>query len=193
MAVRKRAGKPATSFKEAMRDAGGFTDVVVVPRDRIAVVIGRNGVTRRNTEKLCGVKLAVDSESGEVMITRKPDQDAMRSLGALTIIKAIGAGFSPEKAFKLLKENIYVDQLDLKDFGDADERVRARLIGRKGYARKYISKLAGCEMVIGTRFVSFIGEHERVELAKQCMARLAEGLPHSPVYRFLERKARELD
>ncbi|MBI1973219.1 RNA-processing protein [Candidatus Micrarchaeota archaeon] len=185
--------KRPSSFKEVMRDARAVTDLVLVPKDRIAVVIGKRGETRREIEKLCGIKLSVDSESGEVNITRRLDADPIRALGAQTIIKAIAAGFAPHKAYKLLNENIFVDQIDLKEFGDASERVRARLIGRKGYARKYISKLAGCEIVIGQRFVSFIGEPERVGLAKQCMVKLAEGLPHAPVYKVLERKARELD
>ena len=38
-----------------------------IPQDRIAVLIGKGGETRRMIEEACGATLEIDSKSGEVM------------------------------------------------------------------------------------------------------------------------------
>jgi len=169
-----------------------ITDYVLMPKERIAVLIGKAGKDRKDIEKRSGVKIEIDSESGEVAVTRDLKKDAIPALAALEIIKAVARGFSPQKAYKLWNPNIYIATLDLTEFlGDSPkdlERVRARIIGREGKVRGYISRLTTTDMVIYGKTVSILGETENVSLAKEAVFKIIEGLPHNAVFRFLEAK-----
>jgi ribosomal RNA assembly protein len=169
-----------------------ITDYVLMPKERIAVLIGKAGKVRKDIEKRSGVKIEIDSESGEVAVTRDLKKDAIPALAALEIIKAVARGFSPQKAYKLWNPNIYIATLDLTEFlGDSPkdlERVRARIIGREGKVRGYISRLTTTDMVIYGKTVSILGETENVSLAKEAVFKIIEGLPHNAVFRFLEAK-----
>ena len=42
--------------------------VARIPKDRIAVIIGKGGATRKMIEEACGAKLEIDSRTGEVSV-----------------------------------------------------------------------------------------------------------------------------
>lgn len=166
-----------------------ITDLVLIPRERVGVLIGEKGTVRRRIEKLCGVKITIDSENGEVLITRKTSEDIHLALKAQDIIKAIARGFSPQKAYKLANPNMYLELIDLTEYvtDKSLERVKARLIGKEGKARKYVSDLAKADISIYGKTVGIIGDAESVSLAKEAVVRLIEGKPHTAVFRYVER------
>ena len=43
--------------------------IVRIPKDRIAVLIGKGGSTRKMLEEACGGELEIDSQTGEVSIS----------------------------------------------------------------------------------------------------------------------------
>ena len=45
-----------------------FEQMVRVPKERVGVIIGRSGEEKKELEEFLKVKLAVDSETGEVMV-----------------------------------------------------------------------------------------------------------------------------
>jgi ribosomal RNA assembly protein len=167
-----------------------FTNCLLIPKERIAVLIGKQGSVRKEIEKRGKVTIEIDSESGEVTVTRKSTKDAVLAMDALDIIKAIARGFAPQKAYKLWGPNIYLEVIDLSDFlNDSPKslaRVRARVIGREGKVRRYISKLTATEIVIYGKTVSILGESENVGLAKDAVFKIIDGLPHNAVFKFLE-------
>ncbi len=167
-----------------------FTDYVLIPKERIAVLIGKAGSVRKGIEKRGKVTIVIDSESGEVAVTRKLTKDPSNALIAMDIIRAVARGFSPQKAYKLWSPNIYLETIDLTEFlgssGKALERVRARLIGREGKVRNYIARLTSVDIVIYGKTVSILGEADNVGLAKEAMFKIIEGLPHNAVFKFLE-------
>jgi ribosomal RNA assembly protein len=167
-----------------------FTDYVLIPKERIAVLIGKAGAVRKGIEKRGKVSITIDSESGEVAVTRKLTKDPSNALIALDIIRAVARGFSPQKAYKLWSPNIYLETIDLTEFlgpsGKALERVRARLIGREGKVRNYIARLTSVDIVIYGKTVSILGEADNASLAKEAMFKIIEGLPHNAVFKFLE-------
>jgi len=73
---------------------------VKVPDDRIGVLIGRGGETMREIEERAEVRLDIDSESGNVRIEKVGDP--VKGLKGPDIVKAIGRGFAPEDALRLL-------------------------------------------------------------------------------------------
>src|SRR3989304_3757993 len=83
-----------------------FEHLVRLPKDRIGVIIGRNGIVKKEIENKCSVDISVDSENGEVVIRLLKSIDESEPFKAINIINAIGKGFSPEKAFRLLDDNV---------------------------------------------------------------------------------------
>ena len=73
-----------------------------VPKNRIAVLIGKAGRTREMIEEACGGSLTVDSQSGDVSISWEGEPDPIKRMKAPDVISAIGRGFSPERAVQLL-------------------------------------------------------------------------------------------
>ena len=62
-----------------------------VPRDRVAVLIGAKGATRRQLEERSGIKMDVDSENNEVVLHDEVDgADPLMVLKMQDIVKAIG-------------------------------------------------------------------------------------------------------
>ena len=105
------------------------------------------------------------------------------------MIKAIARGFSPENAFKLLEEDVYLRIINLEELTNTKkqlERQKARVIGRKGKARRYLEKLTGTKISVYGKTVSIIGKMEDVELAAQAITKLVKGSPHGKVYQMIE-------
>ncbi|MEM0372384.1 MAG: KH domain-containing protein [archaeon] len=168
-----------------------FATIINIPKERIAVLIGPRGSTKKRLEKEAGVKISVDSKTGEVEITRSSDaEDQLKAIRAEDVVRAIARGFSPQKAFKALLPEYYLEIIDLTEHvSDRSlDRVRSRLIGRGGKSRSFVSRMTGAEMVIYGKTVSILGDAENVDLAKQAVMKIIHGLPHSAVFRFLERK-----
>ena len=105
---------------------------VRIPKDRVAVLIGTDGITKAYIEERLGVKLQIDSE-GEVMVLEEEQYDPLAGLKAIDVVKAIGRGFSPQHAYRLFDDSEYLEIIDMKDYvgGKVDHlnRQRARLIG----------------------------------------------------------------
>ena len=86
--------------------------------ERIAVVIGHNGETKKHLEDKSEVHLEIDSKLGEIAIDDHNVEDPLRVLKLESIILAIGRGFSPEHAMKLLNDNTDLFIFDIHDYVD---------------------------------------------------------------------------
>jgi ribosomal RNA assembly protein len=174
------------------------SNFVKVPRERVGVLIGPDGKTRTLIEERLNVKLKIDSESGDVEISLSPKAPDPTSLfRAQDIVTAIGRGFSPEHAFKLLdNEEAVVEVIDLHEKigkSEADlKRLKGRVIGKDGRTRSLIEELTETNVSVYGHTISIIGGGEQVEIAKQAIRMLLRGSLHSTVYRFLHKKRRDL-
>ena len=165
-----------------------------VPEDRVGVVIGPGGRTKREIRSRTETQVDIDAEEGEVRITG-PDTDPIRAMKARDIVLAIGRGFSPERAMRLLKDNTYLGVLDIKFTTGKREksalrRIRARAIGKHGRARSRIEELSGCSMSVYGSTVALIGEEDQLERATRAVELLLKGSEHSTVFHFLARLRR---
>ncbi|NLL94711.1 MAG: RNA-processing protein [Thermoplasmatales archaeon] len=161
---------------------------VRIPQDRVAVLIGAKGVTKRMLQKRSGVRFSVDAE-GQVLIddeTRSPDP--LMVLKTADVIKAVGRGFSPERALRLLEDDEYLEVFDLKDYCNDRQlnRVRGRLIGAQGKTRRIIEDLTGVYMNVHGNTVSLIGNSVSLPIARHAVEMLLNGSEHSSVYGYLE-------
>ncbi|MGA9839752.1 MAG: KH domain-containing protein [Thermoplasmata archaeon] len=165
-----------------------------IPEDRVGVLIGPGGRTKREIRERTQTQVDIDADEGEVRITA-PDSDPIRAMKARDIVLAIGRGFSPERAMRLLKDNTYLGVLDIKfTTGHREKaalrRIRARAIGTHGRARSRIEELSGCSMSVYGSTVALIGEEEQLERATRAVALLLKGSEHSSVFHFLARARR---
>lgn len=174
---------------------GSFT--VTIPKDRVGVLIGDNGSTKKAIEEKLCVRLGIDSNDGVVTIQlAKPVEeggDPAALFKARDVVTAIGRGFSPERAFRLFDDDAILSIVHIDDYVGKNAnnlmRVRARLIGTKGKTRKIIEENAHVYVSIYGDTVAIIGEPEDVNAAKEAVIRIITGSPHSAVYKMLDEYA----
>jgi len=169
-----------------------------IPKDRIGALIGPEGTVKSGIEKKLGIELTIDSESGDVTITLSPEaQDPSVLFRAKEVITAIGRGFSPGRAFRLIRdEDAAMEVIDLREiFGRSEselQRVKGRIIGQEGKTRRIIEELTDAEISVHGHTVSIIADSDEMEIARQAVQMLLRGSQHSTVYNFLNRKRRDL-
>ncbi|RJS85503.1 RNA-processing protein [Candidatus Bathyarchaeota archaeon] len=175
-----------------------YSTFVRIPRERIGVLIGPKGSTKREIERKLKVKLDVDSKTGEVGISLEENADDPSLIfRAKEVVLAIGRGFSPERAFRLLDdEDAMFEIIDLREiFGRSQSdiiRVKGRIIGKDGKTRRIIEEMSGAMISVYGHTASIIGNIEEVEIARSAIRLLIKGSPHRAVYRFLQRKRQEI-
>jgi ribosomal RNA assembly protein len=167
-----------------------------IPKERIGVLIGHDGKVKETVEKRCGAKILVDSNTGEVAIDETVANDPVNALKARDFVKAVGRGFSDERAMRLMDDECYLEVIDIREFTGKSrnrmQQVRGRLIGYRGKTRRIIEELTGSDLSIYGNTVSIIGYTLQLDVAKRAVVMVLEGSEHSTVYRFLERKRAEL-
>ncbi len=169
---------------------------VRIPKDRLGVIIGPKGETRKVLESRSGFKLEVDSDQNEVIIHDEQEgTDPLMALKMRDIVKAIGRGFSPAHAMRLFGDDAYFELLDIHDYvGKHKQHVRriaSRIIGSEGKTRRIIEEQTGCWISVYGHTVGIIGDLEELAVAKQAVDMILRGSEHASVYRFLETKRRQ--
>ncbi|MCJ7766794.1 KH domain-containing protein [Candidatus Bathyarchaeota archaeon] len=171
---------------------------ISVPRERVGVIIGPDGVTKKNIEKKLFGELHIDGDSGDITITMSEKAtDPSMLFKAKDVVTALGRGFSPEHAFRLVRdEDALLDVIDLRTaFGKSEadiKRVKGRRIGMNGKTRRLIEELTDTHVAVFGHTVSIIGTIEQVQVAREAVEMLVKGSMHSTVYRVLHRKRSEL-
>jgi len=79
-----------------------------IPMERVGVLIGKNGSVRAEIERISKTKITIDSTTGDVIVDDSGITDPEMSLKTRDVIRAIGRGFSPQKAFRLFDPGTYL-------------------------------------------------------------------------------------
>jgi len=172
-----------------------FRLILHIPEERIPVVIGNKGKTKIKICKMCNAEIEVESKTGQIIIgstTKNFDENG--ALKARDIINAISNGFSPERAFRILDDESLLQVLDLRNFTtstNSTNRIKGRIIGEKGKARKNIEELTNTFISIYGHTVSFIGNYEETMLALDAIMLLINGRSHKTVYEMLYQAKRK--
>jgi ribosomal RNA assembly protein len=171
---------------------------VKIPKERVGVLVGPDGRVKQSIEEKLKVELQVDSEGGDVkvLLTEKAEDPSLL-FRAKDVVTAIGRGFSPEHAFRLIRdENAIFDVIDLRIiFGRSESdisRVKGRIIGMNGKTRRIIEELTDANVVVYGHTVGIIGTFEQADAARNAVQMLIDGSQHHAVYKFLANKRREL-
>ena len=164
-----------------------------IPKDRIAVLIGKNGGIKKEVEKSTNTSIDIDSKEGDVFIK---GNDGLGIYTAKEVIIAVGRGFNPEIAMLLLKPDYTFELISLKDIvgksKDAMQRLKGRVIGREGKSRHLIEELSETYISVYGKTIGIIGSSESSAIARQAVESLLGGATHANVYKFLEKKRRDL-
>lgn len=162
-----------------------------IPKERVAVLIGANGDTKKQLEKETDSKIAVDSKEGDVTVT---GSDAIKLFSLREMIKAIGRGFNPDIAMSLLKPDYVFELINMSDFAktkNSEVRLKGRVIGKAGKSREKIEFLTETSICVFGKTVGIIGEAGAVANARRAIVSLLNGSTHTSVFRFLEKKRAE--
>lgn len=167
-----------------------FEKLIRIPTDRIGALIGKSGQVKEKIEKICQVELEIDSETGETIIRSKGKIEDIQPFKAMEIVTAVGRGFSPHNALRLLKGENTLHVIDLREFGAKSsaqiERIKGRIIGEGGKARKNMEKLSDTNISVYGRTVAIIGETHKLKLAVDAISAISQGSMHGSVYGKLE-------
>ena len=158
-----------------------------IPKERVAILIGKKGETKKELEKQTKTSLQIDSKEGDIAVE---GNDALGLYAVREVIKAIGRGFNPEIAMQLLKQDCICEYVNIPEFvksRDQYRRLRSRIIGSEGKARKTIEKLTNTHISVYGKTVAIIGQPDDVLRAKKAVEALLRGAPHSHAYHYLEK------
>ncbi len=171
-----------------------------IPEARVPILIGQNGEIKKEIEKLTNTELTINSKSGNVEIVQKIDfkdenYNPLNIFLAEKIVNAIGRGFNPKKAFKLIEPDVNLDIIKLDELlGKSQKklkRMKGRIIGRNGEMRNKIESFSGALMSVYGKTVSLIGAFEEIKIARKSISMILSGAPLNVVLNFLEKKFRE--
>ncbi|MFW9828769.1 MAG: RNA-processing protein [Candidatus Thorarchaeota archaeon] len=164
-----------------------------IGKNRIAVLIGRDGKVKEEIEKKLSVRINVDSKTGHCEVlpnTENPNYMPLNIFTAQKIVNAINRGFNPVKAMKLLEENYDLEIFNLlKIIGKSDKkikRLKGRIIGRNGEMRKAIERYAESFISVYGKTISIIADYDNLQIARKAVSMLINGMPHNVVLKFLE-------
>lgn len=158
-----------------------------IPKERIAVLIGKNGEIKTELESQTKSKINVDSKEGDIVIS---GTDSIQLFILKDIIKAVGRGFNPEIAMRLFKQDYVLELLNLSDFvksQDQQLRLRGRVIGKGGKARATIEEFTNTSISVYGKTIAIIGFCDDVAISKKAVESLLTGSPHASVYKWLEK------
>ena len=176
----------------------GSKTYIKIPRDRIGALLGPDGSVKAVIERKLSVSLQVESETGAVQITLlSTAEDPTVLFRAKEVVTAIGRGFAPDHAFRLLDDDeIVFELIDLREIvgrSPSDlKRLKGRVIGKEGKTRRIIEELSEANISVYGHTISIIGYPDQAAIAREAVSMLIRGSLHGTVYRFLHKKRREL-
>jgi ribosomal RNA assembly protein len=165
-------------------------EIVRIPEARVKNLIGTDGKTKKLLENKCKVKIEVDSE-GEVQI----EGEIAEEFFAKDVVKAIGRGFDPNDALRILDDNYQFELIDLKEVlknEKAVKRIKARIIGEKGKMKTEIEEATDSRISVYGFTVGIISQHDTIVYATEAINKLINGSEHARVFGYLAKAKKEI-
>lgn len=182
-----------SNIDQGSRYIPGVTKIYTkIPVERVGILLSNKGEIIKTIQQRLDVKISIDPSLGSVVIEpSKSDTPVNNLFKAKDYIEAIGYGFSPERAERVLGEDQVLLVIDLKDQLRLPEnhlkRIKGRIIGEEGRARRNLEEISGCYISVYENYIAIIGDYESANAVKEAIQLLIEGREHSTVYRYLKR------
>jgi ribosomal RNA assembly protein len=165
-------------------------EIIRIPAERVSILIGEDGQTKKKIEEKCGISLDIDSE-GEVTIEGEPSEIFF----CKDIILAIGRGFAPRVALKLYESEHGLFIFNLRDILSTDKairRMKGRVIGEDGKTRLAIEEATDSYISVYGHTIAVISKMDSMHHAREAIGLLLEGANHSTVYGYLAKAKRQI-
>jgi len=182
-----------SNIDQGSRYIPGVTKIYTkIPVERVGILLSNKGEIIKTIQQRLDVKISIDPSLGSVVIEpSKSDTPVNNLFKAKDYIEAIGYGFSPERAERVLGEDQVLLVIDLKDQlrlpDNHLKRIKGRIIGEEGRARRNLEEISGCYISVYENYIAIIGDYESANAVKEAIQLLIEGREHSTVYRYLKR------
>ncbi len=165
---------------------------VKIPEERIAVLIGEGGETKRELQRVSGTELDVDSQEGLVTIQ---GEDAIDLYDARDVVKAIGRGFNPKIAQMLLRQDYTLDIIKVRKVvqDSQQDRAKGRVIGKDGKTRRMLENMTETFISVYGKTIGVIGELDRVKIVREGIIALLQGAQHGAIYDKIQEEIKELE
>lgn len=164
-----------------------YTYELKIPKERIAILIGKDGQIKNDLEEQTKIKIDIDSKEGDIVLK---GTDSVNLYLLKDVIKAVARGFNPEIALRLLKQDYILELVQMSDFvksKDSMIRLKGRVIGKGGKARETIEELTECSISVYGKTIAIIGFCDNVSICKRAVESLLSGSPHASIYKWLEK------
>lgn len=161
-----------------------------IEKEKIGVIIGKKGVTKKLIEQELGVKIKVSS-NGAITI----EGETLGEYCAIHVLQAISFGFSAEQALQLKNPDYSFETINVKNFAKSKNRiaeVKGRLIGKQGKVKRVLQELGDVDLCITESRIGIIGEVGDVKFVRDAIHSLLKGAKHSSVFKTLEHKESHL-
>ncbi|MBI1969239.1 RNA-processing protein [Candidatus Woesearchaeota archaeon] len=164
-----------------------------ISKSRLGALIGKKGEIKKELEEATHSHIEVDSKEGDITIIGK---DTLGLYSAREEIRAIGRGFNPEIAKLLLKQDYVLEIVSIKDFTGKSKnkmmRMKGRVIGTEGKTRRLVEQMTETGISVFGKTISVVGRSDQAMVALRAVESLLSGSPHASVYKWLEKKRREM-
>ncbi|MFB6144381.1 MAG: pre-rRNA-processing protein PNO1 [Candidatus Nanohaloarchaea archaeon] len=157
---------------------------VRIPEERVAVLIGEDGESKKEIEELTECELAIEDNLVKI------EGDAIDEMDAQRIVRAVGRGFNPEKAVKLAEKNVTLHLIDINDYADTENsrrRLKGRVIGRDGETRRHLEKEGNVDISVYGKTIGVIGFAQNIQIVAEVINQLLQGRSHTSAYNYLEK------
>ncbi|BCU69010.1 RNA-processing protein [Stygiolobus sp. KN-1] len=161
-----------------------------VPDDKLHII--KELIPR--LEEVSNTTIELDEKTKSIKVTPKQG-NAYDAMKVKSVINAIGLGFSVDDAMKLMSDDYVLEVIELKDFSnsvDSLRRIKGRIIGEKGKAKKIIQEYTGVQILVGDHIVALLGNVEQMSIAKRAIELLLKGKEHNTVYKYLDEAERAM-
>jgi|SRR3989338_4510903 len=166
-----------------------YIEELKVTKERIPILIGKNGSIRKQIELRTKTRVKIDSKEGDIQIS---SEDPLNIYTTKLIINAISRGFNPEIAYQLLKEDFGLEIISLPEVIGKNKnkiiRQRSRVIGEKGKCKHTIEFLTHTNISVQGKTISIIGQFQDALVARKGIEKLIQGSKHGNVYRWIEQQ-----
>ena len=138
---------------------------------------------KKKLERELGVKITY--KGTDVVIEGEPEDEYV----AEKVIIALDYGFPFSTAMLIRGEDFMFEVINIKDHTTRKdlERIRARIIGKKGATLKALCELTKCFFEIRDNQIGIIGYAEYIKNAEEAIISIIKGAKQSNVYTRLER------
>ncbi|MBD3262984.1 RNA-processing protein [Candidatus Woesearchaeota archaeon] len=167
-----------------------FEEEMLIPKERIAVLIGDSGRDKKEIEKAGKIKLEIHEKENLVKIKAK---DPLALWLGQQVVEAVGRGFNPKIAQKIFKEENSFELIRISDYEKSKKKIKGlkgRIIGTQGKTKKIIQNYTNTNIVVYGKTIGIIGPREGTELARRAIEILLTGAKHGTAYRFLQEQTK---